>query len=96
MSQLGERAVLSRNRVSRVVDDLTGAGLVRRDVHPEDRRSSYAVISETGLARFREAAPIYLAGIDDEFAGALSVSDLQRVRTLLQRVLDHHDGALPR
>src|SRR3954468_932231 len=96
MGQLGERAVLSRSRVSRVVDDLTGARLVRRDVHPEDRRSSYAVITETGLARFREAAPIYLSGIDDEFAGALTVSDLQQVRTLLQRVLDRHNRALPR
>jgi DNA-binding MarR family transcriptional regulator len=96
MSQLGERAVLSRSRVSRVVDDLTAAGLVRRDVHPEDRRSSYALITEAGLARFREAAPVYLTGIDDQFAGALTVSDLQQVCRLLQRVLDHHDGALPR
>jgi DNA-binding MarR family transcriptional regulator len=96
MSQLGERVVLSRSRVSRVVDDLTGAGLVRRDVHPEDRRSSHAVITDTGLARFREAAPIYLAGIDDRFASALTVRELQQMRTFLQRVLNHHDGALPR
>jgi len=96
MSQLGERAVLSRSRVSRVVDELTRAGLVRRDAHPEDARSSYAVITETGLARFREAAPVYVSGIEDQFAGALTVSDLQQVRSLLQRVLDHHDGVLPR
>jgi DNA-binding MarR family transcriptional regulator len=96
MSQLGERAVLSRTRVSRVVDDLVVAGLVRRDIHPADGRSSYAVITEAGLARFREAAPIYLSGIEDQFAGALTVSELQQVRTLLQRVLDHHDDAVPR
>jgi len=96
MTQLGERAVLSRSRVSRVVDELTGAGLVRRDAHPEDARSSYAVITEAGLARFREAAPVYVSGIEEQFAGALTVSDLQQVRNLLQRVLDHHDGVLPR
>jgi len=96
MSQLGERAVLSRSRVSRVVDELTRAGLVRRDAHPEDARSSYAVITEAGLARFREAAPVYVSGIEEQFAGALTVSDLQQVRNLLQRVLDHHDGVLPR
>src|SRR4051812_37810430 len=96
MSQLGERAVLSRSRVSRVVDELTRAGLVRRDAHPEDARSSYAVITEEGMARFREAAPVYVSGIEEQFAGALTVSDLQQVRGLLQRVLDHHDGALPR
>jgi DNA-binding MarR family transcriptional regulator len=96
MSQLGERAVLSRSRVSRVVDELTRAGLVRRDAHPEDGRSSYAVITEAGLARFREAAPVYVSGIEEQFAGALTVSDLQQLRNLLQRVLDHHDGVLPR
>jgi DNA-binding MarR family transcriptional regulator len=96
MSQLGERAVLSRSRVSRVVDELTRAGLVRRVAHPEDARSSYAVITEDGLARFRESAPVYVSGIEEQFAGALSVSDLRQVRGLLQRVLDHHDGVLPR
>jgi len=96
MGQLGERAVLSRSRVSRVVDELTRAGLVRRDAHPEDARSSYAVITETDLERFRAAAPVYLSGIEEQFASPLTVTDLQRLRTLLQRVLDHHDGVLPR
>lgn len=95
MSQLGERAVLSRSRVSRVVDDLVAAGLARREAHPDDARSAHAVITEAGLARFHHAAPIYVAGIDELFAGALTVPDLQRLRSLLQRVLDRHDGALP-
>jgi DNA-binding MarR family transcriptional regulator len=96
MGQLGERAVLSRSRVSRVVDDLTAAGLVRRETHPDDARSALAVITDAGLARFREAAPVYVSGIDETFAGALTVEDLHQLRTLLQRVLDHHDGVLPR
>jgi DNA-binding MarR family transcriptional regulator len=96
MSQLGERAVLSRSRVSRVVDELTRAGLVRRDANDEDARSAYAVITEAGHARFREAAPVYLAGIEERFAAALTVGELQTLLTLLQRVLDHHDGVLPR
>jgi DNA-binding MarR family transcriptional regulator len=95
MSQLGERAVLSRSRVSRVVDDLVAAGLVRREAHPDDARSAHAVLTDAGQTRFREAAPVYVSGIDDVFAGALNVGDLQQLRTLLRRVLDRHDGALP-
>ncbi|HET7432286.1 MAG TPA: MarR family transcriptional regulator [Nocardioides sp.] len=95
MSQLGERAVLSRSRVSRVVDDLAAAGLVRRDTHPEDRRSAYAVITESGLTRFRQAAPVYVAGIEESLA-SLTVPELQRLHTSLRRVLDDHDGTLPR
>ena len=48
MSQLGERVVLSRSRVSRVVDELTRADLVRREVNPDDARSAYAVITAEG------------------------------------------------
>ena len=45
MSELGERVVLSRSRVSRVVDELDAAGLVQREPHPQDRRSAYAVLT---------------------------------------------------
>jgi len=93
MSQLGERAVLSRTRVSRVVDELTRADLVRREANPEDARSAYAVITPAGLARFREAAPVYVAGIDQEFAGELTVAELSALASTLRRVLLRFDLA---
>ena len=86
MTQLGERAVLSRSRVSRVVDELTRAGYVTREAHPEDARSAYAVVTEMGLARFREAAPVYLGGIEELFAAPLSATELQSLASMLQRV----------
>ena len=91
MSQLGERAVLSRSRVSRVVDELDRAQLVRREAHPDDARSSYAVITPAGLDRFRHAAPAYLTGIDEVFAGDLTVAELSSVASALQRVLLRFD-----
>lgn len=86
MTQLGERAVLSRSRVSRVVDELTRAGLVTREANPEDARSAYAVITEAGMTRFREAAPVYLHGIEEHFAGGLTATELQSLSAMLQRV----------
>ena len=38
MSELAERAVLSRTRISRVVDELVRAGLVSREPNPVDAR----------------------------------------------------------
>src|SRR3954463_14958560 len=67
MGELGQVAVVSRTRVSRVVDALAAAGLGAREVTPEDRRSAYAVITEAGRARLRAAAPVYLAGIRRHF-----------------------------
>ncbi len=89
MGQLGERVVLSRSRVSRVVDDLVQAGLVQRETHPEDARSSYAVITDAGRARFREAAPVYVAAIDDTLSG-LTAAELKNILTAMRHVLDRH------
>src|SRR3954452_5526571 len=56
MGELGEVAVVSRSRVSRVVDQLAAQGLVARQVNPDDRRSAYAPITEAGRKRLRAAA----------------------------------------
>ena len=45
MSELGHRAVLSRTRVSRVVDELAAAGLAERQPDQADGRSSFAVLT---------------------------------------------------
>src|SRR6059058_1447237 len=63
MGQLGEVAVVSRSRVSRVVDELVRAGLVGRESNPGDKRSAHAVLTPAGRDRLRKAAPTYLAGI---------------------------------
>lgn len=66
MGQLGERVVLSRSRVSRVVDELIVAGCVARETNVDDRRSSFAVLTAEGRARFRAAAKVYLPAIERE------------------------------
>lgn len=86
MTELSERVVLSRTRISRVVDELTVAGLVRRQPNPADARSAFAVLTPEGLGRFRQAAPIYLSDIEQQFAAALSDDDLRAVAAALARV----------
>ncbi len=68
MGQLAERVVLSRTRVSRLVDELTGAGLVAREANPDDGRSAFAVLTADGRRRFLAAARAYLPAIEREFA----------------------------
>ena len=68
MGQLGERVVLSRTRVSRLVDELADAGLVTREPNPDDGRSAFAVLTSDGRRRFLAAARVYLPAIEREFA----------------------------
>ena len=87
MGELAQRVVLSRTRVSRIVDELVAAGLVCREDNPDDGRSAFAVLTADGLARYRTAEPHYLASIEREFAGGLSDGELRGVGAALRRVL---------
>jgi hypothetical protein len=50
------------------------------------------VLTNTGLAKFREAAPIYLEGIQQEFAAEISDRELRTVLDVLTRVRDRARG----
>lgn len=90
MAELGERAVLSRSRVSRVVDELARAGLAGREPDPADKRGSWAVITAEGRERLRKAAPGYLDGIGRHFADHLTEAERTAIATGLNRVLAAH------
>jgi len=95
MSDLGSRVVLSRTRVSRLVDEMSAANLVRRDANPDDRRSAYAVLTPQGRNAFRRAAPIYLRGIAQHFGDALTPDQLIGIRDGLERVIRREVGRSP-
>ncbi|MBB2940399.1 DNA-binding MarR family transcriptional regulator [Actinoplanes lutulentus] len=87
MGELGQRAVVSRTRASRVVDALAAAGLVTRESNPDDRRSAYAMITEAGRARLGEAAPTYLAGVEEHFTSRMGGEESRTVAAALEKVL---------
>jgi DNA-binding MarR family transcriptional regulator len=87
MSELGAQAVVSRERVSRVVQELERAGLVERSPNPDDKRSSYAQISSEGRRRLASVAPVYLAGIEEHFTGHLTDREIAAVTKALGKVL---------
>ena len=87
MTDLGDRVVLSRTRVSRIVDEMEQAGLVAREVNDDDRRSAFAVMTAEGRRVFLRAAPQYVDAIHDEFATGLSVEQLRALHDALSRVL---------
>jgi DNA-binding MarR family transcriptional regulator len=86
MSDLADRVVLSRTRISRLVEELVARGLIRKEGDPDDRRSAYAVITKAGLAGFRTSAPVYLGAIERRFASALSDEELLQLSRLLGKI----------
>ncbi len=96
MSELGERVVVSRTRVSRIVDEMVEAGLVAREPDPADRRSWFATITRDGRATLRRAAPVYLRGIASYFSGHLTAEEVRVMREALERVLEELPGVTRR
>ena len=93
MQDLGDRAVLSRTRVSRLVDELEARGLVERRPDPTDGRATLAAITPAGRAAFRATAPVYLAKIEEHFGRHLTAHERQVVARALTKVVDAHDRA---
>lgn len=93
MQDLGERVVLSRSRVSRLVDELESRSLVERLPDPADGRASLAHLTPEGRKVFRRAARRYLRGIEEHFSRHLSTRERGAIARALQRVIDAHDGS---
>lgn len=89
MQELGDVAVLSRTRVSRIVDELVADDLVSREPDPYDRRSAYATITAKGRARLRRAAPVYLEAIRTHFVVAMEPGHIAPVEAAMSAVIEH-------
>jgi DNA-binding MarR family transcriptional regulator len=95
MSDLGHRAVLSRTRVSRVVDELAAAGLAERQPDQADGRSSFAVLTAQGRDALRRAWPVYRDAIRRHLAARLSAEQCRELAALLGQVIAGAEVAGP-
>jgi DNA-binding MarR family transcriptional regulator len=91
MAELADQAVLSRTRISRLVDDLEKAGYVTRERCADDGRVTWATITPEGRRVLRRTAPIYLDSIERHFTSLLDDSERRTVARGLRKVVDHHD-----
>ena len=88
MSELADNVVLSRSGLTRLVDRLEKAGLLRREKCEDDRRGFYAVITPEGRAARRAAWPRHSRSIAELFARHLSEDEANIVAGIMQRVAD--------
>ncbi|MBJ7331032.1 MAG: MarR family transcriptional regulator [Solirubrobacteraceae bacterium] len=86
MTDLSSCVMLSRSRVSRVVDEMVDAGLVVREDNPDDRRSSFVVLTPAGRSLQRAAGPTLLRLLEDRVASPFSDDELEQFAGLLERL----------
>jgi DNA-binding MarR family transcriptional regulator len=92
LNELARAVVLSRSGLSRLLDRLERADLLRREPCPDDRRGAFAVLTPEGAATLRRTWPAYARGIDRHFARFVGEDEAAAVAAALSRVAS---GACP-
>ena len=87
MTELADRALISRSGMSRRVARLADEGLVRRDKAGSDGRGVVVALTEAGIARLTEAAPVHVRGISKLFVAQLDDQELALLEHALNKVI---------
>lgn len=90
MSYLAERTVISFSRVSRVVDELEGQGLVERNPDPTDGRAVLIKLTPAGRGHLREAVKIHSRDVQENFSAYLKKEQALAVIDALETVMRAH------
>jgi DNA-binding MarR family transcriptional regulator len=83
---LAERLILTASGVTRLLDGLEGAGWVERASCASDRRVTYAVLTDTGRAKLKEAGTSHIAGVRTLFEERFSADEIETLARLLGRL----------
>jgi DNA-binding MarR family transcriptional regulator len=91
MSELAERCLSSRSRLSHAVARLEERGWVRRQVCAEDGRGQLAVLTDEGLAALEGAAPVHVNSVRTHLLDQLSPEQIAAMRDIGETLLRHLD-----
>src|SRR3989442_386146 len=86
MTELADRALISRSGMTRRVARLVDVGLVRRANADGDARGVVVALTDAGVARLTEAAPVHARGIFDLFVARLDDQELAVLESALEKV----------
>ena len=90
--ELSRQLSLTTGGVTRLIDRLEAAGLVRRTSSPDDRRASYAQITDAGLDAIRRATEVHLDSLQRHLVDPFGPDGLDALTAPLRRLRDTHIG----
>jgi DNA-binding MarR family transcriptional regulator len=86
MTELADRALISRSGMTRRVTRLVDEGLVRRANVDTDARGVVVALTDVGVARLSETWPVHARGISDLFVARLDDQELALLESALEKV----------
>jgi DNA-binding MarR family transcriptional regulator len=91
---LARSVLLSPSGITRLLDGLERAGWVEKGLCPGDARVTYAVLTDTGRAKFKEAQSSHLADVEAEFGSRFSAEERGALSGMLAQLLEPDDDDL--
>ncbi len=93
LSELARAVFLTRSGVTRLVNRLERAGLLRREGHAQDRRGSCAVLTDRGRDEWRRARAVFERAVAEQFGSHLSDAEAETLNAILSRIVTAETGA---
>jgi DNA-binding MarR family transcriptional regulator len=89
MTELADATSQSRSRLSHQISRMESRGLVRRDNCEGDKRGTFAVLTDEGVAAIRRVAPDHVEHVRRHFIDRLTPRQLEEVTDAFTPVVDY-------
>ena len=89
VGELGERLVVEPHNITRLLDRLEAAGLLKRQRAPKDRRGVFAVLTEKGATLRKQMWLHYRSAILEVLGAAVSKHEAETLTTTLKKIIAH-------
>ena len=88
MSELAQKVLVSRSRLTYRVDRLVQAKYLEREECTDDRRGLWAILTETGAQALQAATPGHIMDIENWFFNHLDPEEIQSLGRVMTRIED--------
>src|SRR5437588_12144836 len=86
MTELAARVLISRSGMTRRVARLVDEGLVRRGTAGTDGRGVVVALTDAGVARLTDPAPVHVRAVSELFVAQLDDRELAALKSALDKV----------
>jgi DNA-binding MarR family transcriptional regulator len=86
MTELAARALISRSGMTRRVARLVDEGLVDRRTTGADGRGVVVALTDAGMTRLTQTAPVHVRGVTELFVAKLDDQELAALKATLEKV----------
>lgn len=86
MSDLADKTILSRSRLSHRIKYMEGKGWVERQKCDSDKRGTWAVMTTKGWNAIVKAAPDHVSSIRNRFIDQISKADQGNIASIFEKI----------